>query len=706
MFIQFKKNKYLLFCILLFSATHAYSQANWAIIKPSVPTNKMNFELMGSLYKRGSSFVDLYIKKSKVPCANANGAMPTQCKFQLEMENMSNYSNLGNYLIWKMDITNCNGESITTTRSIDLANFHEDGMNESKDWQFEATDMPTNIYDIHFSYNADYTKDVNRGIMKPTAPDSIISPSYYSSGNRIKLNLAGGKIPSTAKWYWFVDSCGGIALDSASILQTTINQTSTYYVMGMQDGLPITPCISKLIVVNDSSYAADEIKSSLRSICANSSVRNVKLEVVNGRLGKGGKWVWYADKCGDKSKKINVRGNGTQIEVTPTKTTTYYVRAEGDANVTECVEFTVDYRELSELPDQIDVSNFTVCRGEKVVLSINGGSLKGNDKWIWSSFKKNGTETILDSGITRITQFPTESTVYYLRAKGDCGATNKISTTVDVPVSSTNPTRYNFNNSKKFSKFDISLYNGNLASNSSYWIWKADGSEIHRGRENSIDYKTKTYKTITVNAMDSCGEVTLNPLSFYLNPTRERPSWDWGGFFNFGAMLNPSDSLRQYVFTIAWHPKKWKRYHWKKYHRIKFRYHYSRDSSITFLNPQYECNNQGLINYNGTYNFNSKVYARRFSYTLGYVANLSNQFNFYFGAGYGVRTLVWGVDLYTPVAKFKQFATNKEASIQGIEGEAGLMLRMGPLNLMGGVNMISASGKRFIDCDLGIGVGF
>jgi PKD repeat protein len=73
--------------------------------------------------------------------------------------------------------------------------------------------------------------------------------------------------------------------------------------------------------------------ASVNPICIGSSTT---LSAVGGSLGSGANWQWYAVSCGGSSV-----GAGASIIVSPTATTTYFVRAEGDCNTTDCVSITV-----------------------------------------------------------------------------------------------------------------------------------------------------------------------------------------------------------------------------------------------------------------------------------------------------------------------------------------------------------------------------
>jgi hypothetical protein len=65
------------------------------------------------------------------------------------------------------------------------------------------------------------------------------------------------------------------------------------------------------------------------------------LGVVGGTLGTGADWAWYSGGCGDSFLDF-----GAAVEVCPTETTAYYVRGEGDCNVTDCARVLLNVEPL------------------------------------------------------------------------------------------------------------------------------------------------------------------------------------------------------------------------------------------------------------------------------------------------------------------------------------------------------------------------
>ena len=320
-----------------FIFSQVYSQS---IIAPSQPKTIANYTLIGSLYKKGNVYIDLYIKKSKTPC----GTVSTENKFKLNMMGMQNYQLYGNYIIWKMDVINCNNDLITKTISIDLSLHHDDDWNESIDWSFESQDLPQPqaIYDIRFSQYEATSADVNKGKFIANPPDSISSKSFARTGDQVKLTAIGGNLSGNSKWYWFEGGCEkGQPIDSGNAINVKIIKTATYFVCSMLNGISNTKCVSKTINVNDSSYVAEKISGNSLA-CPGQNNKQI-LKVLGGHLGLDAKWVWYKDNCGYLQNTLITKGNGDELEINPDRTTTYFVRAEGRVNKTECIEFLVKF---------------------------------------------------------------------------------------------------------------------------------------------------------------------------------------------------------------------------------------------------------------------------------------------------------------------------------------------------------------------------
>ncbi len=150
----------------------------------------------------------------------------------------------------------------------------------------------------------------------------------------------------------------------------------------------------------------------------------VTLTKVGGSLGTGAVWNWYSGSCGG-----TFEGTGASIVVTPTVTTTYFIKAVGGGcGTTLCVPVTVTVNTPSVAPTSASASPSTTC-GTPTILTVAGGSLGTGASWKWYSGSCGGTYE--GSGAT-LTVTPTANTTYYVLAQGACNTTTCVSVAVTV----------------------------------------------------------------------------------------------------------------------------------------------------------------------------------------------------------------------------------------------------------------------------------
>jgi hypothetical protein len=133
----------------------------------------------------------------------------------------------------------------------------------------------------------------------------------------------------------FTDNCAGVQVVSSHTPGTIFppgTTTVTYTATDVYNNQ--TVCSFNVTVVTPS-VAADTITSNrdYNNICLG---ENITLTIGGGSLGALAQWKWYAGSCGG-----TVVGTGSTLTVTPTVTTTYYARAEGQCNTTACKSITV-----------------------------------------------------------------------------------------------------------------------------------------------------------------------------------------------------------------------------------------------------------------------------------------------------------------------------------------------------------------------------
>lgn len=127
-------------------------------------------------------------------------------------------------------------------------------------------------------------------------------------------------------------------------------------------GIPSCEYISTgyLLTAKNPSVAATSATSSHSSVCPG---KTVALTAVGGTLGTNAVWRWYSGSCGG-----TLVGTGATINVTVNANTTYFVRAEGDCNVTTCQQVTVTIncdidKDKDGIPDFVE-SNMPAAFGD------------------------------------------------------------------------------------------------------------------------------------------------------------------------------------------------------------------------------------------------------------------------------------------------------------------------------------------------------
>lgn len=184
-------------------------------------------------------------------------------------------------------------------------------------------------------------------------------------GDNTTLSVQGGSLGTGATWEWYTGSCGGTSAGNGTSIVVNPSSATTYYLRA-EGTCNTTSCQS--VTINMKSLSTDPTSASATqsTICDGSST---DISVNGGSLGDGATWEWYTGSCGGTSI-----GNGTTLTVSPSSTTTYYVRAEGDCNNTNCASVTVT---VNPIPTpSITSSNAALCDGDNLTLTATptGGS--------------------------------------------------------------------------------------------------------------------------------------------------------------------------------------------------------------------------------------------------------------------------------------------------------------------------------------------
>ncbi|MDD4150786.1 MAG: hypothetical protein PHE33_12245 [Bacteroidales bacterium] len=223
-----------------------------------------------------------------------------------------------------------------------------------------------------------------------------------------------------------------------SLIDYTPTTTGTYYIENSKysrNPLDLNSTLAYSIVP---STPASSINVTTALICSGSSTT---LSVVGGSLNNGAVWKWYSGSCGG-----TYVGTGSSLNVSPSTTTTYYVRAEGGCNTTTCVSTTITVDQAPTVPTSITVSSGgnAICPGDSRTLTASGGSTGTSCSYQWYA-------GVCDSGIVlgtenSISVNPSNTTTYYVRRVGTSTCTNTTTcanTTITLNTESTPPASIN-----------------------------------------------------------------------------------------------------------------------------------------------------------------------------------------------------------------------------------------------------------------------
>ena len=258
----------------------------------------------------------------------------------------------------------------------------------------------------------------------PSSPSIInASPSFLCSAGSSTLTVTG-TLSSGATWQWYSASCGGNSVGTGPSISVTPISTTTYYVKA-ENGTCSSNCINTSVSV--ASVPANPVSASGNSpVCAGST----STLQVNGTLSVGATWHWYSGSCGGAAV-----GTGASINVSPTTTTTYFVRAENSGCFSNCVSVSIIVNAVPSAPLSLIASPTFLCSAGSSTLSLTG-TLSVGATWKWYSGSCGGTP--VGTG-TSISVSPLSTTIYFARSETGTCSSSCISTTVSVATIPADP---------------------------------------------------------------------------------------------------------------------------------------------------------------------------------------------------------------------------------------------------------------------------
>jgi hypothetical protein len=265
-------------------------------------------------------------------------------------------------------------------------------------------------------------------LSESTAPTTISGNSPICNGGSATLTASGGTAGDGATFQWYAGSCGGGTLLGTGASITVSPTTTTSYFVRRSGTCNTTTCVSASLTVNQLSTAPTTISGNT-PICNGGSAT---LTASGGTAGDGATFQWYAGICGVGTLLCT----GASITVSPTTTTSYFVRRSGTCNTTTCVSASLTVNGNFTAPTTISGTN-SICLGESTSLSVSGGIDEPGTTYQWYA-NSCGMGAVISTS-SSITVSPTSTTTYYVRRTGLCISTACINTTVTVNQPSANP---------------------------------------------------------------------------------------------------------------------------------------------------------------------------------------------------------------------------------------------------------------------------
>ncbi|MBQ2575432.1 MAG: hypothetical protein II575_14570, partial [Bacteroidales bacterium] len=232
----------------------------------------------------------------------------------------------------------------------------------------------------------------------PTAPTSISGTTPICSGSSTTLTANGGGEGSGATYQWGTGTTVGSNTISGSGASVTVSPdaNTTYWVrrIGNSACTNTTGGATQLVTVNTAPTAPTSISGS--NICLGN---NTELSVLGGSEGDGSTYQWGT---GTTVGENTLSGNTSTITVTPTETTTYWVRRVGN---TACVNNT------DGVTKQITVNTPNPSASGTYDYIWRGGSTNWNTASNWYMYS-GGNYSVASS-------IPATAKNYYI-GTGDC----------------------------------------------------------------------------------------------------------------------------------------------------------------------------------------------------------------------------------------------------------------------------------------------
>jgi hypothetical protein len=274
-------------------------------------------------------------------------------------------------------------------------------------------------YFVRAESPTDTTKCVSTRVkinLQSSPPDHIEGKKIICVGEKnVSLSVSGGRLGINAEWVWYQDNGLTIPIGRGRNILVSPEKETTFFVRA-ESNINITRASSITISILDEKLKDPDKIVGNSFVCSGSSL---ELKVSGGILPASATWYWYKNDIQPK----NLVATGSMININPVTSAVYYVRGEGVCAITKERSITIEVGALSANPKNISSEN-DLQNKRKTTLSVMGGTLGKNSKWVWYKGSCDGNK--MGTGET-ISVKVNKETVFFVKAEGDCNSTTCIS---------------------------------------------------------------------------------------------------------------------------------------------------------------------------------------------------------------------------------------------------------------------------------------
>jgi hypothetical protein len=443
-----------------------------------------------------------------------------------------------------MDYADCDGYKLTQSYTLELdRNWYEFGGDFScTECAFAAENILKIGYGAYYS-NQVVNNSERISIQNSTAPQNIAAKTLIVYGESTTLELSGGELADNSVWMWYEQGCGANYSIGVGERITVKPISNTRYFVRAEGINDTTNCAYIDISVDAKSKPPSAIKISNPNVCSGSIVN---LSVEGGVLGKNAEWIWTQDDC--NGKQI---GKGSNISVTVSANTTFFVKAVGDDNTTECLQQSVKVTFPIEAPSNLISDQEVVCEGEKVIFSLNHSNSNIDGVWKWMTGDCSVLGKPLGEGLTYELK-ATKTIKISVYGENLCGKSKCVTKELTVKELSKEPNVISVSSSDIYRKrkYSYTALGGYLGEGAKYVWYKNSLINKPFAEGKTIEVKTKKETKYIIRVEGECNQTkevskTIIPLRVHKFEKRfdtDRPKFLSLGF-GMGGFTSTSESV-------------------------------------------------------------------------------------------------------------------------------------------------------------------